>query len=113
MAEKIVRMVYIGNSKRIPVGEAKKFSYPVGDEKGTERPGILIHLEEGFVAYDALCTHLQAEVEWNRYTGKIWCTLHDGIYDPKTGKPQLGMPKHPLRKIELKIEENGDIYALI
>jgi nitrite reductase/ring-hydroxylating ferredoxin subunit len=113
VTEKGRRMVYIGNAKRIPVGESKKFLYPLEDEKGSERPGILIHLEDGFVAYDGLCTHMQAEVEWNRYTGKIWCTLHDGMYDPKTGRPFLGMPKEPLKKIELKIEENGDIYAVV
>jgi len=113
MAEKSKRMVYIGNAKRVPVGESRKFLYPLGDERGTERPGLLIHLEDGFVAYEGLCTHMQAEVEWNRYTGKIWCTLHDGMYDPKTGRPFLGMPKEPLKKIELKIEENGDIYAII
>jgi len=107
------KMVYLGNGKEVPVGEAKKFFYPVDDPKGTKRPGLLIHLEEGFVAYDGLCTHMQAEVEWNRYTEKIWCTLHDGMYDPKTGKPFMGMPQKPLKKIELKIEENGDIYIVL
>jgi len=28
------RMIYIENAKRIPVGESRKFIYPVGDEKG-------------------------------------------------------------------------------
>ncbi len=107
------KMIYIGNAKKIPVGEARKFLYPIGDEKGTERPGLLIHLEDGFVAYDGLCTHMQAEIEWNTYTGRIWCTLHDGIYDPKTGRPILGLPREHLKKIELKIEENGEIYAMI
>jgi len=107
------KLVYIGNTKEIPIGTAKKFFYPVGDEKGTKRPGLLIHLEEGFTAYDGLCTHMQAELEWNPYTGKIWCTMHDGMYDPETGKPFMGLPKKPLKKIELKIEENGDVYAVI
>lgn len=107
------KLVYVGNRKEVPVGEAKKFFYPVGDEKGTKRPGLLIHLEEEFVAYDGLCTHMQAELEWNPYTEKIWCTMHDGMYDPETGRPFMGMPKEPLKKIELKIEENGDIYAVV
>lgn len=46
-----------------------------------------------------------AEVEGNRYTGKIWCTLHDGIYYPKTGRSFMGMPRGPLKKNKLKIEE--------
>ena len=107
------KMVYIGNVKEVPVGEAKKFFYPVGDPKGTARPGLLIHLEDGFVAYDGLCTHMQAELEWNRYTGKIWCTMHDGMYNPRTGGPSMGRPKEPLKEIELKIEENGDVYAIV
>lgn len=106
-------MVYVGNVKELPVGVAKKFFYPVGDEKGTSRPGLLIHLEGGFVAYDGLCTHMQAEVEWNRYTGMIWCSLHDGLYQAQTGKPFMGHPKEPLKKLNLKIEENGDIYVIL
>jgi nitrite reductase/ring-hydroxylating ferredoxin subunit len=54
---------------------------------------------------------MSAEVKWNRYTEKIWCTMHDGMYDPKTGSPFMGMPREPLKKIELKIEDNGDIYV--
>ena len=107
------RMVYIGNVREVPVGEARKFFYPVGDAKGTARPGLLIPLEGGFVAWDGLCTHMQAELEWNRYTGKIWCVMHDGMYNPRTGAPFMGMPKEALKDIELKIEENGDIYAIL
>jgi nitrite reductase/ring-hydroxylating ferredoxin subunit len=107
------KLVFIANVKEVPVDEAKTFMYPIGDPKGTAQPGLLIHLEDGFYAYDGLCTHMNAEVKWNKYTGKIWCTMHDGMYDPKTGRRFMGMPKTPLKKIQLQIEENGDIYALI
>jgi len=107
------KLVYIGNVREVPVGEVKTFLYPEGDQKGTVKPGLLIHLEDRFVAYEGLCTHMSAELKWNKYTGKIWCTMHDGMYDPKTGRPFMGMPKEPLEKIELKIEENGDIYAVL
>jgi len=107
------KMVYVGNVKEIPVGESKGFMYPAGDKKGTTRPAIVIHLEDGLYAFEGLCTHMSAEVKWNRYTEKIWCIMHDGMYDPKTGRPFMGMPREPLKKIELKKEENGDIYALL
>ena len=55
---------------------------------------------------------MQAELEWNKYTGKIWCTLHDGMYHPESGAPFMGMPKRSLKTISIKIEDNGDIYAL-
>ena len=107
------RLVYISNAKEVPVGESKVFTYPVGDSKGMTKPGLLVHLEDQFVAYEGLCTHMQAEIKWNKCTGKIWCTMHDGMYDPKTGRPFMGMPREPLEKIQIKIEENGDIYAIL
>lgn len=107
------KRIYVGNVRDLPVGEAKKILYPTGDAKGTARPALIVHLDTGFVAYDGLCTHMQAELEWNRYTGRIWCTMHDGMYDPATGKPFLGMPKEPLKKLGLEVEKNGDIYALL
>jgi nitrite reductase/ring-hydroxylating ferredoxin subunit len=107
------KMIYLGNSKEIPVKVAKRFFYPIGDLEGKKRPALLIHLEEGFVAYDGLCTHMQAELEWDSFTEKIWCTLHDGMYNPKTGSPFRGMPKEALKSINLKISKNGDIYAII
>jgi Rieske Fe-S protein len=106
-------MVYIINVKGVAIGESKTFAYPTGDENGTVRPGLLIHLEDGFVAYDGLCTHMSSEVKWNKYTSKIWCTMHDGMYDPKTGRPFLGLPREPLKKMEIRIQENGDIYAVL
>ena len=107
------KLVYIGNAKEVPVGESKIFTYPAGDPKGMTKPGLLIHLEDGFVAYEGLCTHMQAELKWNKYTEKIWCSMHDGMYDPKTGRPFMGMPKEPLKKLKLRIEENMDIYAVL
>jgi nitrite reductase/ring-hydroxylating ferredoxin subunit len=107
------KMVFIANIKEIPVGESNTFIYPEGDKEGTKKPGIIIHLEGGFYAYEGLCTHMHAELKWNKYTGKIWCTMHDGMYDPQTGYPFMGMPKDPLKKLKIQIEENGDIYLVI
>jgi nitrite reductase/ring-hydroxylating ferredoxin subunit len=109
----IEKLVYIGNAKQIPIGESKNFLYPSNDKSGTSRPGLLIHLEDGFYAYEGLCTHMKAEVKWNKYTGKIWCTMHDGMYNPKTGYRFMGMPEKPLPKISLKVESNGDIYVIL
>ena len=107
------RMLYLGNIKEIPIGAGKKFVYPARDERGSMIPGWLIHLDDGLVAYDGLCTHLHAELEWNRYIGRILCTLHDGVYDPKTGRPILGLPREPLKKLDLKLDDNGDIYLIL
>jgi len=37
--EKGRKMIYIGNAKKIPVGEARKFLYPVGDGEGNRETG--------------------------------------------------------------------------
>lgn len=107
------KLVFITNKKNIPVGESKTFSYPERDKKGTIKPGLIIHLEDGLYAYEGLCTHMRAELKWNKFTGKIWCTMHDGMYDPKTGYPFIGMPKDPLKKLKLQVEENGHIYLVV
>jgi cytochrome b6-f complex iron-sulfur subunit len=108
------KLVYITNKKDLSVGEAKIFRCPTGKTSGETRPGILIHLKEDqFVAYDGLCTHMQAELTWDRYLQKIVCTYHDGMYHPEHGGPYRGIPKEALPAIKLKIEKNGDIYALV
>jgi len=107
------KLVFIANMKEIPVGESKIFNYPVGDEKGSSQPGLIIRLEDGLYVYEGLCTHMRAELKWNKFTGKIWCTMHDGMYNPKTGYPFMGMPKDPLKKLQIQVENNGDIYLVI
>jgi len=104
-------MVYIGNVREMPVGKARNFSYPSG--RSRRRPALLIRLEDGFVAYDGLCTHMQARVEWDQDTGKIRCKAHNGTFDPKAGERLAGPPKESLKKLDFKIEENGDIYVIV
>jgi len=104
----------IANSKDVPVNESVLFEYPHKD-----RPAVLIHLADGFVAYDSLCTHLGCQVHYNKVPAlgwennpqQIFCPCHGGVYDPATGKVLGGPPPRPLARIKLEIDGNGEIFA--
>ena len=106
--------VRIANSKDVPLNESVLFEYPHKD-----RPAVLIHLADGFVAYDSLCTHLGCQVHYNKIPvlgwenspQEIFCPCHGGVFDPKTGSVLGGPPPKPLPKVRLDIDEGGDIYA--
>jgi len=106
--------VRIANSKDVPVNESVLFEYPHKD-----RPAVLIHLADGFVAYDALCTHLGCQVHYNKVPAPGWennpqqifCPCHGGVYDLKTGNVLSGPPPRPLAKIKLEIDESSEIFA--
>jgi arsenite oxidase small subunit len=106
--------VRIANSKDVPLNESVPFEYPDKD-----RPAVLIHLADGFVAYDALCTHLGCQIHYNKVPvlgwenspQEIFCPCHGGVFDPKTGSVLGGPPPRPLPKVRLEIDGEGDIYA--
>jgi cytochrome b6-f complex iron-sulfur subunit len=106
--------VRIANSEDLPVNESLLFEYPHRD-----RPAILIHLADGFVAFDALCTHLGCQVHYNKVAVKGWesnprqsfCPCHGAVFDPKTGEVLAGPPPRPLPKIKIEIDEQGEIFA--
>lgn len=107
--------VRVASSDDILPGESILFEYPHKD-----RPAVLIHLDDGgFVAYDALCTHLGCQVHYNKVAVKGWendpqqvfSPCHGGVFDRKTGKVLGGPPPRPLPKIRLEIDEQGEIHA--
>jgi arsenite oxidase small subunit len=106
--------VRIANSEEVPINESVSFEYP-----GKDRPAVLIHLADGFVAYDSLCTHLGCQIHydkvpalgWENNPERIFCPCHGGVFDPKTGSVLDGPPPRPLPKIKLEIDEEGEIFA--
>ena len=106
--------VRIANSKDVPVNESMPFEYPNKD-----RAAMLIHLADGFVAFDSLCTHLGCQVHydkipalgWENSPQHVFCPCHGGVFDPKTGSVLDGPPPRPLPRVKLEIDEQGEIYA--
>ena len=105
----------IANTKDVPVSDSVLFEYPHKD-----RPAVLIHLPDGgFVAYDALCTHLGCQIHYNKVVVAGWennpqqsfCPCHGGVFDPKTGDVLAGPPPRRQPKVKLEIDEQGEIFA--
>jgi Rieske Fe-S protein len=99
--------VPIAKVDEIPVGSGIHFDY-------NNKAALLIHLEDGFYAYDAICTHLGCIVNWDEVQegpSRMHCPCHAGYFDPKTGEVISGPPPRPQPKIELEIRD-GEIFAI-
>ncbi|MCX8193046.1 MAG: ubiquinol-cytochrome c reductase iron-sulfur subunit [Nitrososphaeria archaeon] len=118
---KVSEPIIIGTVKEIPRGGQKYFMM---DTKPDGSPGqhrsILIHLQPElaeragveFVAFSSVCTHMGCTVNYKEMDKIIECPCHGGRYDPITGKVLSGPPPQPIRRIELKIDEVGNIFAV-
>jgi arsenite oxidase small subunit len=104
----------VANTQDVGLNDSLLFEYPHKD-----RPAILIHLSSGFVAFDAICTHLGCQVHfdkvpvagWESNSQQNFCSCHGGVFDPNTGKVLGGPPPRPLPKIKLEIDSQGEIFA--
>lgn len=106
--------VRVANSRDVPVNESVSFEYPHKD-----RVAVLIHLAEGFVAFDSFCTHLGCQIHydkvpalgWESNPDRVFCPCHGGVFDPRTGSVLDGPPPRSLPKVKLEVDEGGEIYA--
>lgn len=106
----------VANTKDVALNDSLLFEYPHKD-----RPAILIHLASGFVAFDALCTHLGCQVHFDKVAVAGWestpletfCPCHGAVFDPNTGKVLGGPPPRPLPKIKLEIDDQGEILRTV
>jgi cytochrome b6-f complex iron-sulfur subunit len=75
--------------------------FPLGAE-----PGILIRTAEGeYLAFSAVCEHLQCTVVYRAELGQILCPCHNGRFD-MTGRNVAGPPPRPLE--QLAVNKRGD-----
>jgi len=71
------------------------------------KPGILIHTQtDEYIAFSAICTHLECTVQYRTDFKHIWCACHNGHFD-LTGKNIAGPPPRPLEsfKVDLRDED--------
>jgi cytochrome b6-f complex iron-sulfur subunit len=69
------------------------------------RPGILIHQEDGsYRALSAVCTHLSCTVQYRPQERDIWCACHNGVYNLQGGNVS-GPPPRPLQQFD--VHERG------
>ena len=84
-----------GNEEDIPLNTAKIVQFK-------KKPVIIIHLNEGFKSFSAVCTHLGCIVKWDEQKKNIFCPCHAGFFDTD-GNVISGPPPSPLQKVTVKI----------
>lgn len=69
-------------------------------------------VDQGFIAYSAICTHLSCVTFYRKDLDQIYCPCHDGRYDPYDGARVIaGPPPEPLPQYPVKIQEDGTIIG--
>ncbi len=67
------------------------------------KPGILVRTQaDKYVAFSAICTHLDCTVQYRNDFKHIWCACHNGHFD-LTGKNIAGPPPRPLESFKVDI----------
>lgn len=70
------------------------------------KPVLLIRTASGsFLAFSAICTHLDCIIQFDNEKNQIVCACHNGLYDLK-GRNISGPPPKPLKEFEVKILNN-------
>jgi cytochrome b6-f complex iron-sulfur subunit len=94
--------VAVASTVDLPEGKGEVFSV-------NNKPVIVIHAPEGFVAVSATCTHLGCIVFWNEQRQVIACPCHEAYFNT-TGAVISGPPPSPLEPYRVQVE--GDqIYV--
>jgi Rieske Fe-S protein len=94
--------VLVGSVDDIPEGEG--LAVPFG-----RYPALIIHTDQGFRAYSAVCTHFACVCKWDKEEKVIYCPCHEGYFEPYEGEVVFGPPPLPLGKIPLEIID-GEIF---
>ncbi|HDD56152.1 MAG TPA: ubiquinol-cytochrome c reductase iron-sulfur subunit [Chloroflexi bacterium] len=94
--------VRVGLVDDIPLGEG--LTIPFG-----RYPALVIHTDQGFRAYSAVCTHFACICKWDKEDQVIHCPCHEGYFEPHEGEVISGPPPLPLAKIPLSIID-GEIF---
>jgi len=71
---------------------------------GSEEGLYVMNLgQEGWIALDFHCTHLQCAVNWVESTKQYMCPCHGGVYDMK-GNVLSGPPPQPLHRRLIQVQ---------
>ncbi len=109
-------MQKIANMKDVKPGRSLSFTYQ-------GQKGILVRDKEAsslttgeLAAYVAICPHENGNIEWDEQIKKLLCECHMSLFNPTDGSvyahSNLFELKKGLTRIQLKVDENQDIYAL-
>jgi cytochrome b6-f complex iron-sulfur subunit len=69
-------------------------------------PAVLIHNDDGYLAFSLVCTHLGCTVE--QKNGEYECPCHGSKYDG-SGYVTRGPSSTPLKRLRVEVNETGNI----
>ena len=99
-----VEEVNVSNVKIGAVEDMEKDSGKI--IKFGNKPVIVIRKSEGeYIAFTAVCTHLDCIVQFRKDYGQIYCACHNGRYD-LNGRNVSGPPPAPLKKFGVTIKND-------
>jgi len=99
-----VEEVKVSNVKIGAVEDMEKDSGKI--IKFGNKPVIVIRKPSGeYLAFGAVCTHLDCIVQYRKDLGHIYCACHNGHYD-LNGRNISGPPPAPLPKYNVTIKDN-------
>ena len=76
------------------------------------KPVIVVRKPDGeYVAFTAVCTHLDCIVQFRKDLRQIYCACHNGKYD-LNGRNISGPPPAPLEKYGIAIQNNEVIVFI-
>lgn len=93
----------VASAASVPVGS----SLNVADAAG--EPFLIIHLEDAFVAYSAVCPHLGCTVGYSQAAGLILCPCHGSEFNPQDGGLVRGPATHGLTTAPVA-DDAGRLY---
>lgn len=104
-AASAVTEVTLPDAQKLPKGSVLMFKFGA-------KPALLIHhLDDTWVAFSAVCTHLGCTVEFEPAKERIHCACHGGEYDPHTGANVGGPPPRPLQRYNVTVSEEGVVVS--
>jgi thiosulfate dehydrogenase (quinone) large subunit len=95
----------LGSAKDVPTGHAAAFTIPTSGD-----PGIVIHADGAFYAYDAVCPHAGCTVGYYAANDIIVCPCHGSEFAVTTGDVIDGPAPHGLAKLKIVEGSNGNLY---
>jgi thiosulfate dehydrogenase [quinone] large subunit len=95
----------LGAASAVPSGQSASFTIP-----GSGDPGLVIHTNKTFYAYDAVCPHAGCTVGWAPQNDLIVCPCHGSEFNVMTGDVLEGPAPHGLTKLKVVEESNGNLY---
>jgi thiosulfate dehydrogenase [quinone] large subunit len=95
----------LGSAKDVPKGHAAAFTIPSSGD-----PGIVIHADGAYFAYDAVCPHAGCTVGYYAANDIIVCPCHGSEFAVTTGNVINGPAPHGLAKLKIVEGSNGNLY---